>query len=504
MSEFLQFLVAGLKNGSIYALIALGFTIVYAATGAINFAQGEFFMLGGMLGVSFTELGMPLPVAAVAAIAATAAIGAVFELLAVRPIADGSPLRIIMVTIGGSVVLRQVALHVFGPDERALAPFTEGASIKAFGAAVELQTLWIWGITALAVVALSLLYRKTAFGRAMRATAIRRDAARLVGINAGMMVTVAFALAAGLGALAGVAVAPLTQTAFDVGAAIGVKGFAAAILGGIGNPIAAVGGGLLLGTARELHRRLHRPGVQGRRGARGAARSCSSWPRRVCWRAGQGQGLVNARTLRALAPLIAVAVALVVPLVISDRFLLKVFTFAGVNVLVVVGLALLFGYAGQVSLGHAAFVGLGAYTCAFCTVELGWPWLLGFVAAGAVAAFGGLLLAVPSLRLKGHYLAMATLGFGQLMSLAFVEAVPVTGGVDGFTGIPFPSIGPVEFRSASRCTGWCGASSASPSSWPTTSRRCGPGGRCAPCTAASWARRPAASTSWASRCGRSW
>jgi branched-chain amino acid transport system permease protein len=202
--------------------------------------------------VSFTELGMPLPVAAVAAIAATAAIGAVFELLAVRPVAGGDPLRIIMVTIGGAVVLRQLALHVFGPDERALAPFTEGASLKALGVAVELQTLWVWGLTAIAVIALALLYRKTSFGRAMRATAIRTDAARLVGVNAGMMVTVAFALAAGLGALAGVAVAPLTQTAFFVGAAIGVKGFAAAILGGIGRPISAVAGGLLLGLLESF------------------------------------------------------------------------------------------------------------------------------------------------------------------------------------------------------------------------------------------------------------
>lgn len=252
MDQFLQFFIAGLKNGSIYALVALGFTIVYAATGAINFAQGEFFMLGGLLCVSFTDLGLPLPVAAAAAIAATAAIGAAFELLAVRPIAGDSPLHIIMVTIGGALVLRQLALHIFGPDERALAPFTEGASLKGFGVAVELQTLWVWGLTALAVVALALLYRRTSFGRAMRATALRRDAARLVGVNAGMMVTVAFALAAGLGALAGVAVAPLTQTAFFVGAAVGVKGFAAAILGGLGKPTAAVAGGLLLGLLESF------------------------------------------------------------------------------------------------------------------------------------------------------------------------------------------------------------------------------------------------------------
>lgn len=252
MAELLQFLVAGLKNGSIYALVALGFTIVYASTGAINFAQGEFFMLGGMLGVWFSALGMPLPLAVLAAVAATGLIGAVFELLAVRPIASGDPLRIIMVTIGGSMLLRQLVLHVFGPDERTLAPFTAGRSLRVLGAAVELQTLWIWGLTAAAVGALVVLYRSTRFGKAMRATAIERDAARLVGIDARFMVTASFALAAALGALGGLVVAPLTQTAFNVGAGMGVKGFSAAILGGLGNPVAAVGGGLVLGLLESL------------------------------------------------------------------------------------------------------------------------------------------------------------------------------------------------------------------------------------------------------------
>jgi branched-chain amino acid transport system permease protein len=252
LDALLQFLIAGLKNGSIYALVALGFTIVYAATGAINFAQGEFFMLGGMLGVFFAGLGLPLPMAAVAAIAATAVIGGVFQLVAVRPIAGDSPLRIIMVTSGGAVLLRQLALHLFGPDELALAPFTTGSSIRFLGAAVERQTVWIWLLTAAAVIGLALLYRRTMFGRAMRATSIRRDAARLVGVDASAMITASFALAAALGALGGLAVAPLTQTAFDVGSGMAVKGFAAAILGGLGNPIAAVGGGLILGLLESL------------------------------------------------------------------------------------------------------------------------------------------------------------------------------------------------------------------------------------------------------------
>ncbi len=156
-----------------------------------------------------------------------------------------------------------------------------------------------------------------------------------------------------------------------------------------------------------------------------------------------------AQTVRRAAPFAAACMVLVGPFLIENRFLLKVFTFVGLNVLVVVGLAILFGYAGQVSLGHAAFVGIGAYTCAILTTRHDVEWILAFGAAGLAAALGGFLLALPSLRLKGHYLAMATLGFGELATLVFVEAEHVTGGVDGFAGIPFPSIGAFEFREPS-------------------------------------------------------
>jgi branched-chain amino acid transport system permease protein len=147
-----------------------------------------------------------------------------------------------------------------------------------------------------------------------------------------------------------------------------------------------------------------------------------------------------------MTPWIAAVIVAAAPFVMNDRFVLKVFTFVGINALVVVGLSLLFGYAGQVSLGHAAFVGIGAYATAYLTVNLHAPWVVAFVTAGVLSAIGGLLLALPSLRLKGHYLAMATLGFGELMTLAFVEAEPITGGVNGFTGVPFPSIGTFEIR----------------------------------------------------------
>ncbi|PKQ17291.1 MAG: branched-chain amino acid ABC transporter permease [Actinobacteria bacterium HGW-Actinobacteria-7] len=150
---------------------------------------------------------------------------------------------------------------------------------------------------------------------------------------------------------------------------------------------------------------------------------------------------MSSRRARAIVIVISTLTIALLPLVVQDRFLLKIFTFVGLNALVVVGISLLFGYAGQVSLGHAGFVGLGAYTAAFLVARLDLPWLLAMVAAGLVTALGGMVLAVPSLRLKGHYLAMATLGFGELMTLGFKEADFVTGGVNGFSGVPFPSVG---------------------------------------------------------------
>lgn len=251
-AELLQLVIAGLKNGSIYALLALGFTIVFAATNVINFAQGEFYMLGGMLAVfAFDVMGLPLLVAVPLAVAAVTLVGLLFELLAIRPRKDAEPMALVIITVGGSLVLSSLARHAFGSDALPLPEFTPGPSIAVAGAAIERQTLWIWGIVVLAVAGLSWLYSKTRLGRAMRACMQNREAARLVGIDPARVVLISFALAAALGALAGVAVTPLTSTRFDIGAGIAVKGFAAAILGGLGSPLAAVAGGLVLGLIEQ-------------------------------------------------------------------------------------------------------------------------------------------------------------------------------------------------------------------------------------------------------------
>lgn len=146
-----------------------------------------------------------------------------------------------------------------------------------------------------------------------------------------------------------------------------------------------------------------------------------------------------------LAAVLAIGV---VPFLVTGtdaRYVLKVLSLVGINVIIVTGLALLLGYAGQVSLGHAAYFGLGAYTSAYLTAALGWPWLLGLAGAMLVTGLGGVLLALPSLRLKGHYLAMATLAFGEIMRVVFVEARAITGGPDGLSGIPYASVGSFRF-----------------------------------------------------------
>ena len=249
----LQFVIAGLKNGSIYALVALGFTIVYASTNVINFAQGEFYMLGGMLGVfALRALGLPLLLAVPASVLATACIGVLVEVLFIRPRKDAEPMPLIIITVGVSMLLGSLARHLFGSDELPLPVFTDGPSLSIGGAAIERQTLWLWGLTIVAVIALTVLYNRTRLGLAMRACMQNREAARLMGIDTAWVVMVSFGLAAMLGALAGVAVATLTQTRFDIGTSIAIKGFAAAVLGGLGNPLAAVAGGLVLGLAEAL------------------------------------------------------------------------------------------------------------------------------------------------------------------------------------------------------------------------------------------------------------
>jgi len=252
-AQALQFALSGLVSGSIYAIVALGFTIVYNATGIINFAQGEFVMLGAMFMVSFTAAAkLPMLPAFALSVACVVAIGALLERVAIRPVRGGSVVTLIIITIGASIVLRGVALLVWGTDYQPLAPFTDRPPFLLGDVVLVPQGLWVLGITVALVVLLQIFYEHTRLGKAMRACAINRPAARLVGVSVSRMVLGSFALSAGLGAVAGIAIAPISGAAFDMGMMLGLKGFCAAILGGLGSGAGSIVGGFSLGVLENV------------------------------------------------------------------------------------------------------------------------------------------------------------------------------------------------------------------------------------------------------------
>jgi branched-chain amino acid transport system permease protein len=249
----LQYLVAGLTYGTIYAVVGVGFNIVYSATGIINFAQGEFVMLGGMTAVTLSGV-LPLPVAIGLAVLVTTAVGALVEVIFIRWLHRPSVLRMVIITIGVSLVIREVALHLWGQQVRALPYFTgdEVSALELGGARISPQVLWSLGTCLAIVTALWLFFQRTGLGRQMRACAQGREAAALCGVPTRHLVTLAFALSAGIGALAGCVVSPITYTSYGIGTGLAIKGFTVAVLGGLGNSFAAVGAGFLLGLLEAL------------------------------------------------------------------------------------------------------------------------------------------------------------------------------------------------------------------------------------------------------------
>ena len=252
-SLLLQYLFSGVTSGSIYAIIAIGFNIIYNTTGIINFAQGEFAMLGGMIAISLCPF-MPLPLAILCSVAATTVIGGLLEIVFIRRMRKPTVLQMVIVTIGLSIILREAALNIWDEKVHSLPYFTgnEISSIRLFGACLSPQVLWVLGTCAAIVTALGLFFTRTMAGRSMRACAANRNAASLCGINARNMVTLSFMISAAIGALAGCVISPITQTHYECGTPLAIKGFTVAILGGLGNSAGAVAAGLLLGVIEAL------------------------------------------------------------------------------------------------------------------------------------------------------------------------------------------------------------------------------------------------------------
>ena len=252
VDQLLQLSLSGLATGSIYALIALGFVTIYNVTGIINFAQGEFAMLGAMVLIALGPLGLPLPLAIAAAVGLVTLVGAGMERLTIHPARQASTVTLIIITIGVDIALRGLGLLLWGTDPYPIAPFTAGPPVRVGAAVITRQGLWILGTTAALLVVLWLFFMYSYRGKVLRACAINPVSARLSGIRPDRMSLVAFSLSAGLGAIGGIVMAPVTLASYDMGLSLGLRGFVAAIMGGLTNPAGAVVGALLLAVLENI------------------------------------------------------------------------------------------------------------------------------------------------------------------------------------------------------------------------------------------------------------
>jgi branched-chain amino acid transport system permease protein len=253
LTSFLQYIVSGIHTGSIYALTALCFTLVFNATHIINFAQGQMVMLGGMSAVALYGAGLPLWASVSLAIAIVALISVVFERIVVRPLLEAGVLAQIVATVGASFVLQTAAMLVWGRNDMSLPAFPGGDAVLAVGGVtISGQTLWIAGLTAVIVVTLQLFYRRSLFGTAVRACAVDPLGARLQGVSYRAVVMFSFAIAGAISAAAGAAFTPATMMSYGFGTMLGLKGFVAATLGGLGSSTGAVAGGYALGIVEAL------------------------------------------------------------------------------------------------------------------------------------------------------------------------------------------------------------------------------------------------------------
>jgi branched-chain amino acid transport system permease protein len=260
--QYAQLIVDGVRGGSIYALIALGFVVVFNVTGIINFAQGGFVMWGSMLAVAFYQLDLPLhpgvklALAVIFGVVVTTLIGALVERLTIFPARHSHVLTLIIITVGVYIFMQGMALLVWGADPYYLPAFStlalEDHIIRIGGIMIKGQSLWIWATVAVVLVALAFFFGRTLLGKALRACAINRRAAELMGVNPSRMSLLAFSLAAALGAIGGIVLSPATRPMYDMGLRLGLKGFIAAIMGGLVSSPGAVVGGVLLGVLENV------------------------------------------------------------------------------------------------------------------------------------------------------------------------------------------------------------------------------------------------------------
>lgn len=461
MSGFLQILIGGLLQGGVFAVLALGYSLVFRVTNVVNLSQGAFSVLGAMGMYYFAAIfGWPTLPAALAAVACATLFSLLVGLISFVPAVLRLPnSSTLVLTAGLLTFFVGVTLVVWGNQPYALAPFSGNEPLVVGSLRIPTQGLWLAGVSAAIIWGLWLLLHKTMLGCALRACADNPTAARLMGINLPRMMLLSFGLAALIGSASGILVAPLMSLQFDSGQFFTISGFIAVAIGGIGSFAGSVAGGLLLGTAEQFAAfyvsslfastlallllivvLIVRPtglfpsGPQRRSDVREDPRVHRKLIR------------LSARREVTLA-IVLVALFAVLPALPLPPGVLSTLVIAFILFIAVLGLDVLMGYAGQVSLGQAGFMAVGGYAAGILCTSYGWSPLLGTLAALGISVACALCLALATERLRGLYLALATLAFGLLIDSLAGNLVDLTGGPSGLVGIPAFALFGFEFSS---------------------------------------------------------
>lgn len=459
MSSWLDYTVNGLTVGNIYALLAVGLALIFGVSHLINFAHGSVYTVGAYVGlVCITTLHTPLPVTIVIVVVTCGALGVAIERIGLRPLQGRARIAPLLATIGISFVLDQAVQLIFSAQPRALPTQVPDWRITVGGGTIGALDLLIAGIGLTSAALLFGFLRFTRLGWAVRATAQDREAAQQMGVDAGRVDSTVFAIASALGGLSGLLVGMYYN---DISPAMSfqatLKGVVAQVIGGVGNVPGAIFGSLFLGLVESYGIALFGTSY----------RNLFAFVILVVVLIVRPNGLFGAR--RALPPepltgtfvapgrrltlppwagpaLIAVAVAL--PLAITSPYVLQTLSNAWLYAMLAVSLTLVAGTAGQISLGHSGLLAIGGYASALLAIDLGVPVALAIPLAGIITGVVGTLLVFPAFGLRGHYVAIATLGIGEIVGLVILNWESLTRGPIGITAIPPLSVAGQEFYSA--------------------------------------------------------
>ena len=414
-----QQILNGLTNGSLYALMAVGVTMVYKSLGMLNFAHGDIMMVGTFITLTFiTKLGLPFYVSVPLGIICAAGLGFLLERVILRKVKFSSFVNLLIATVGVSYVLRNASMVIWGTNPQLFPSMFPSELIEIGEFRITPQSIGIIIISLAIITGLHFFFTKVKIGKCMQLANSDPEGAAMMGVNVTYMRFLTFGISAALACIAGVMIAPLTYARVDMSATIGMKAFAAAILGGIGNLWGALLGGIILGIVEAV----------------GSAYISTAYCK---------EGFIMTRTKKSAALLkilVIAAILILLPIVTPNMYIMQIINMIGIYIILGIGINVLTGYTGQLSLGQAAFFGIGAYTAALMNTRAGLQFIPCLLGSVVVTAFFGVVLAIPALKVKGSYLALLTMGFGEVVRIVMINWTPVTNGTAGVLGIQSPVI----------------------------------------------------------------